>query len=287
MHIPHETSLPSDWDARTTTSDDGDATIAYYVCGKGPAVLMIQGMGLSADGWLDAAARVARAGFTAIVPDNRGTGRSRGDTTLQFSTLASDTLAVLDAQSCEEALIVGVSLGGMIAQHLTIHHTARVRGLLLASTTPGIFTGEWPRLRDLWEFVQLGMLEEDALPEALSGSLGRHTSEKKLEQLADIWNEETEREGMLKHLLAQGIGALFHEAGDALSRYDGPVTILAGDEDKVLPAANARRIADLFENARCRIVSDHGHLLVVERPELLVEEIERLHIRAMPDDPNA
>src|SRR5439155_26221396 len=83
----------------------------------------------------------------AIVFDNRGTGSSsRAGRSLTMSGMVDDALAVLDAAGVDAAHVVGVSMGGMIAQHLALDHRDRVRSLVLAYTTAG-GARERPNLR--------------------------------------------------------------------------------------------------------------------------------------------
>src|SRR4051812_49511627 len=74
----------------------------------------------------------------AIAFDNRGTGSSDPVTgPLTMGHLVGDALAVLDAAGHESAHVLGVSMGGMIAQHLALDHRDRVRSLILGCTTAG------------------------------------------------------------------------------------------------------------------------------------------------------
>src|SRR6266511_2718239 len=111
--------------------------LAYSVQGAGEPMLMIQGLGYGRGGWGPAPGMLARR-FQVVTLDNRGFGDSDAPpgpyTTAQ---LAEDALAVLDAVEIETAHVVGISLGGMVAQELVLARPERVRRLVLCSTTPG------------------------------------------------------------------------------------------------------------------------------------------------------
>ena len=108
--------------------------LAYDVEGSGEPLLMIQGLGYGRTGW-GPAARAARAALQGRdVFDNRGFGESDvppGPYTT--SQLARDALAVLDAAEIDTAHVIGISLGGMIAQELVLaaaRACAQARALL-------------------------------------------------------------------------------------------------------------------------------------------------------------
>src|SRR5690349_4091284 len=120
------------------------ADIHYEMQGEeGPVVVLLQGLGLSSRFWFDVPdslwkdpARPRRV----ITIDNRGTGRSsrpRGWAPWTLGTMADDVAAVLDDAGVADAVIVGISMGGMIAQHVALRHRTRVRGLVLLATSPG------------------------------------------------------------------------------------------------------------------------------------------------------
>ena len=110
----------------TTKSGNGfaytnDGTpIAYRVDGgRGPLVLLIMGFGTPGAAWLDVPERLAEAGFRAVSFDHRGTGRSGPERRWpKPADLAADAIAVLDALRGEEVLIAGISMGGIVAQHV-------------------------------------------------------------------------------------------------------------------------------------------------------------------------
>lgn len=106
-----------------------------------PALLLIQGVGSSMDWWDDGlCARLAAGGRFVIRYDNRDTGRSvsyePGAPQYSLTDLASDAVGLLDELGLATAHVVGVSMGGMIAQLVALDHPDRVASLTLVSTSP-------------------------------------------------------------------------------------------------------------------------------------------------------
>ena len=116
-----------------------DITIYYEVHGdRGSAVFLIHGLNCPKVGWsLSHVARMA-AEHRVVILDNRGVGQTDKPTTpysmLQF---AGDVVGLMDALNVQAAHLFGMSMGGMIAQHVALGYPERVLGLVLGSTAPG------------------------------------------------------------------------------------------------------------------------------------------------------
>src|SRR3989344_9159077 len=110
----------------------------YERAGEGPRLLFISGTG----GDLRVQPNVfdsplARA-FDLVAYDQRGLGRTnKPDVPYSMADYADDAAALLDHVGWEEALVLGVSFGGMVAQELVLRHPSRVTRLVLACTSPG------------------------------------------------------------------------------------------------------------------------------------------------------
>ncbi|MGC6493906.1 MAG: alpha/beta fold hydrolase [Myxococcota bacterium] len=131
----------------------------------GPPILFIMGFGISGDGW--------QLQVEGLSPDHRvawydvrGLGRSKpGDGRLHLATLAEDAVGILDALGWEAAHVVGISMGGMIAQTVALDHPDRVLSLTLITThAGGGLRATLPTLRGLSAFTASN----------LSRGLGRH-----------------------------------------------------------------------------------------------------------------
>ncbi len=123
--------------------DLGDVTLCLETFGDqgAPTLLLISGAAESMDGWDPAWCRhLAAAGRRVVRYDHRDTGRSTvsppGRPTYTTTELSSDPLRILDALGVERAHLVGLSMGGGIAQELAAHHPERVATLTLIATSP-------------------------------------------------------------------------------------------------------------------------------------------------------
>ena len=129
--------------ARTRYAPSGEFRIAYELRGARHTdrawLVLVQGLGFDRSGWQPVVNQLQR-GFRLILVDNRGSGGSDLPTdSLTVRDMARDVVSVLDAAGVATAHVLGVSLGGMVAQELAVGHGERVRRLVLACTTPG-----WP-----------------------------------------------------------------------------------------------------------------------------------------------
>ncbi|HEY7618289.1 MAG TPA: alpha/beta fold hydrolase, partial [Solirubrobacteraceae bacterium] len=122
-----------------------------------PAILLLSGMGGSMDWWDDALCERLAAGLRFVIRyDQRDTGRSShwpaGSPGYHASDLIGDAIRVLDRVGVHEAHIVGVSMGGAIAQRLALDHPHRVASLTLIATSPAVPGGpERPALPPMSE----------------------------------------------------------------------------------------------------------------------------------------
>lgn len=120
--------------AREQTVEHRQCHIAYKVRGNGPAVLLIQGVGVHGDGWLPQINELASR-YTCLSFDNRGMGKSQPTgTTVSVEQMADDALAVLNAEGITSAHVIGHSLGGLVALQLALSARVRVRSLSLLCT---------------------------------------------------------------------------------------------------------------------------------------------------------
>ena len=110
------------------------ARIRYERIGQGPAVLLIQGVGVVGGGWRPQVDALARR-FEVFTFDNRGIGGStRDEEALTVEAMAADGLGIMDAAGIDRFHLIGHSMGGVIAQAIALRAPERVRSLSLLCT---------------------------------------------------------------------------------------------------------------------------------------------------------
>jgi pimeloyl-ACP methyl ester carboxylesterase len=112
--------------------------VGYREIGRGSPVLLIMGLGGSMDAWQPAFVAALAAGHEVVVFDNAGVGQTAAlPAPLSVTAMANQTSALIFALGLQRVSVLGWSMGGMIAQALTVLHPAQVSRLVLAATQPG------------------------------------------------------------------------------------------------------------------------------------------------------
>jgi 3-oxoadipate enol-lactonase len=254
-------------------AERGAHRIHYELGGpeNGPPLLLIMGMSFSSRAWGSLPERLARD-FRVVVFDNRGTGRSTlHPRPYRIRHLAGDAAAVLDAAGIERADVFGISMGGMVALELALHHTERVRSLALGATCAG-----WLRSRKMAPRTLATMLAASLLGRRAELLPPLFVSPEALARDPEgfaRWHAGVERSGPLTSLL-QTLAIVFHSTERHLSRLQIPALVLTGDRDLLIPPENSRRLAELLR-AELVVLPGAGHCFPVERPEETVAALER------------
>lgn len=253
---------------RTSTSTASGRSINYVRGGKGEPLLMIQGMSATHLAWGQPFSSLLKENFDCIAFDNRGIGHS-GPAAEQFTIadLADDALGLLDALEVERAHMLGISMGGMIAQELALEHPERVSSLTLGATYCG---GPGSRLMDPADFK--GLVEAMA-----SGDRDRVIAAMWELNLSPTFREDESRFGAFAEM-ARALSSPRETIGfqmQAVSRHDTsarlaelkpPTLVIHGSEDRVLNVVNGRLVASLI-GARLELLEGVGHMFWWEQPE--------------------
>ncbi len=110
----------------------------YERAGDGPPLLFISGTGSDLRVQPNVFASPLAKSFDLLAYDQRGLGRTdKPDAPYTMADYADDAAALMDHVGWDEALVVGVSFGGMVAQELVLRHPGKVKRLVLACTSPG------------------------------------------------------------------------------------------------------------------------------------------------------
>ena len=262
--------------AAAHTADVAGVRIAYYVRGRGAPVLFIMGLGGRAGDWNERFLDRVAERFEVISFDNRGTGRSDapdGEYTLE--QMANEAVAVLDAVGRWRAHVVGISMGGMIAQLVALRHAARVDRLVLIATHAGGRDVVAPtpaamavlrvdRSRPRAEFVRDAMATIAAPDFAARNPTA-------LEELTALALAQPTPESVF----ARQLGAIL--ASDRSARVAGitaPTLVVHGSDDPLVPFLNGVALARAIPDAQLVTLHGCGHLPMWECPGRFAEVLE-------------
>lgn len=256
--------------------------IEYETFGPGdaPAVLLINGLGSQMTRWPVAfCEKLVARGYRAIRFDNRDVGLSTwfqsGDR-YTLSDMAADAVGLLDHLKIDKAHVVGVSMGGMIAQTVAIEHPGRVRSLtsiMSATGAPGTMDSTPEAAAVLTQPAPDPNVDEEAF--VAHGMKNARTIGSPAYPWADAPLRERVLSEMRRAFNPKGVqrqrGAI-GASGDRtekLSKLDVPTVVLHGEADPLIPKAGGEATARAIPGAELRIIPGMGHDL----PEPLYDTI--------------
>jgi pimeloyl-ACP methyl ester carboxylesterase len=278
--------------------------IAYDTFGdpSAPPLLLIQGLGMQMIAWHESFCQaLAGQGYRVIRFDNRDTGlstrldslgvpdipaliqaRAQGETVhtpYSLDDMAADSVALLDALAIESAHVVGVSMGGMIAQLMAIRYPDRVRTLTSIMSSTGERGAPVPRPEALWVLVAPAPLERAAYLEhslkvwqVLNGTEMPFDADQVRQISGRAFDRGLSPGGTARQLAAIVAGP---SRKQALSAIAVPVLVIHGSADPLIPLEYGRDTAGAIPGAGLLIVDGLGHRLHPDAVPQIVEAIAR------------
>jgi 3-oxoadipate enol-lactonase len=258
-----------------------DISIYYEVHGEGGAPLILIG-GYAGDiaGWPPEFVEKLAARHRVILFDNRGTGHSgKPDSPYTMSMFAADTVAVLDALGIEQAHVLGVSMGGMIAQHVGLNYPERVRSLILACTAAAAVKGPNAVLPDPAIMAELAKPPSGDRAQDIRNGWPLNFTEHFITTHADFLERRLQAKldypAPPAYALQRQLQAIVvtHNTYDRLPEIGCPVLIQMGTEDQLLPPINSRIIASRIPQARLIEYRGCPHGFIEEATEQVAADI--------------
>jgi 3-oxoadipate enol-lactonase len=251
----------------------GNLELNYERSGTGEPLLLIQGMSASHMAWGRPFSALLEEQFEVIVFDNRGIGLStRVAEQFSIAEMAGDTAALLDALEVESAHVIGVSMGGMIAQELALAHPERLRSLTIGCSYCG---GEGSALMDPADFqglvAAMGSGNQDRVLEAMYELNLSPGFRAEASRFAEFTTMATALPAPRETIGLQLQAIFAHDISSRLPGLRLPTLVIHGTVDRVLPVANGRRIAALVPGSRLEVYDEVGHMFWWEQPERTAE----------------
>jgi 3-oxoadipate enol-lactonase len=257
-------------------SVDAAGTELYYErTGSGEPLLLIQGMSATRLAWGRPFLDELERSFECYVFDNRGMGLSgRAEMPFTIADLAADTGRLLDALELETAHVVGISMGGMIAQELALARPERIRTLTIGASYcggPGSTLMAPEDLQLLSEAVASGEREQvfRAMWE-INLSPGFREDDSRFVPFTEMAAALPAPQPVV---LQQMQACAAHDTHERLGGLDLPTLVIHGDVDRLLGPNNGRLIASLIPGARLEMLPGIGHMFWWEQPQRSAELI--------------
>lgn len=264
----------------------GSVDLYYEEHGTGDPLLLIMGLAADSQAWMFQIPDFAKQ-YRVIAFDNRGVGRSSkpaGPYTIH--EMADDTLGLLDALKIDKAHVVGVSMGGMIAQELVLRNPDRVRALVLACTYPEPDADiERTRTFTVEQFggsvdasggihVDLKALNPMMfLQQLLPNVFNQSFIEKELPKLMQIFSGALQYGFSMEAILGQVGAVMTHKATDRLHGIKSPTLVITGDADRLVPPASSDILAREIPNAKLVKIAGGSHGFNFETPQLFNDAV--------------
>lgn len=248
-------------------------------------LILVMGYGGSLRVWPTTLIEKLAQTFEVITYDNRGTGLSLIPDALEDYTIkymSEDIVSVLAAFNLEGAHMLGYSMGSCIALQHAFDHPNHIRSLVLLCGTAGgalyakpdseisavLANPQGPTLWDMymstWKVMFSAKAFEDCMP-----------------QLTAMFENSKLLSTKPAALLGHSFAFRGFDGSPYLAKITLPVTVIAGETDRLMPVQNSLNIAESMPNARLVLIPECEHCPHVEQEDLVISEIEKLALQSV------
>lgn len=242
--------------------------IYYEAHGEGDPLVLIMGLRRNVEWWYRQIPTLSKH-FEVLVFDNRGAGRTdKPKMDYSIRLFADDTAGLMEALGIREANILGVSMGGYIAQELALNYQNRVKRLVLGCTGAG---GERAVLASPERLVKFTANEGLTPEEILKKDMDIYFSDEyikrnqeKIEEFVEISLRYYQPPDAFERQFA---ACLRHDTSNRLSRIDVPTLILSGDDDPLVPPENSKILNALIPRSELAFFPGKRHCFFIEEAD--------------------
>ena len=257
---------PSPDDGTIRFIDAGGVRLRTSVRGTGPPLLLITGLGASLDLGVPFERELAARGLQSVSFDAPGVGQSSPYRwPPRMPGIARTVERMLDVLGYDRVDVLGVSLGGVIAQQLAHQAPHRVRRLILAATGPGL-GGVPGSPRVLLPLATPRRYYQPDYYRRIAGRVYGGAARRDPDALLHGSPARFIERPTLRGYLGQIYAITGWTSIPWLRTLHHPTLVLAGDDDPIVPLINGRILARCIPRARLQVIAGGGHLFLLERP---------------------
>lgn len=275
--LSSETSIKHQ-DVPTSTINVGGAVFAYRELGPktGMPVIFLTHLTAVLDNWDPRVVDGIAAKRHVITFDNRGVGASTGKVPDTIEAMARDAIAFIRALGFTQVDLLGLSLGGFIAQKIVQLEPQLVRRIILAGTGPAGGSGiDKVTQVTVFDMVRAALTFKDPknylfFTQTPNGKKAAGAFLQRLEERTANRDKAISLGAFYQQLKA--VHAFGLERPADLSRIRQPVLVVNGDQDRMVPTSNSIDMAKRFPNAELVLYEDGGHTAIFQYHEAFVKK---------------
>ena len=230
-----------------------------------PAVLLLHGLGADGSSWGLQVPALSRAGFRPLAPDAPGFGSSPYDGRgWNIRRVAGQMAGLLEQLGSRPAHVVGLSMGGVIAQQLALDYPQMIKKLVLVSTfsalRPDDLSGWAYFIRRAGAVLTLGM---QAQAQVVARRVFPAPQDQPLREMFLKVVSHADPHAYRRAMLSLGL----FDSSRRLGQIQAPTLVVTGANDTTVSPARQRRLADGIPEARQVVIPQAGHAVSVDQPE--------------------
>ena len=254
--------------------------IYYEVHGEGEPLVLIEGLAQQVCMWKNQIEGL-KDSFKVIAFDLRGSGRSdKPQTGYSVDIFADDTIKLIRKLNLEKPNILGVSLGGFIAQKVAFKYGSEIGKVILVNTAFGGPNYIPP--------------SQNILNIMLTGGDGATPFEKAFNSLSLGFTDEfiKEKRGVIEEILrclfqniqppyayqGQAIAGATFNMENEVEKIENETLVIIAEKDKIVPIENGLRLKEKLKNSKLEILKDCGHLCFIEKYDEFNEVVKKFLI---------
>lgn len=250
-----------------------DIEMYYEIYGEGEPLVLIMGLGMDLQGWIFQVPEFVKH-FKVLIFDNRGIGKTDAPAG-PYSTkmMADDTVELMRVLNIEKANILGISMGGMIAQELAINYSYIVKKLVLACTyakpdknaeeiikkgilqLAGGAANSLDELKASMFTIDFEAIMRFMLPFTLSDEFIKQNKE----VIDEMFKKVLENKPTIEGFLGQVRATQEHNAMDRLNKISAETLVITGDKDILVAPENSKVLSEKIPNAKLIIIPEGTH----------------------------
>lgn len=256
----------------------GDIDVRYEITGEGPPLVMIMGFTANIHAWPPELIEELGTTFRLFLFDNRGAGKSTaGQARFSMKQFAKDTAGLMDALGIERTHILGVSMGGMIAQQFALDFPEKVDRLVLLCTAPGGPHAKPPSPLVFRKLIDFRGTPEERARRSMDILFPEDFIRENPERIETMVENMT-MEPILPRNARRQMGAIVgFNAYDRLPSIRKETLVMCGEKDVLIPPKNSRLIAERVPRARMVSYPNSGHGFIDQHSLKVAREIEEFY----------